>query len=104
MKWEEKLQAIQSFDSEVQLRMRKPGDWYVSSRIEIGGDGTLQGAYGNGTSPEEAVLETWDKFVTNLESGYFLVLGAHTDRRREVRWNGFMWEELPCSASPVKRT
>jgi hypothetical protein len=104
MTWEEKLQAIRSLDCEAHLRMRKPGDWYVSSRIEVGGDGILSGAYGDGTNPEEAVLETWNKFVTELKSGYFLVLHAYTPKRKEVRWSGFMWEDLPCSVSPVKKT
>jgi len=47
MTWEEKLQAIRSLDSETHLRMRKPGDWYVASQIEVGGDGILSGAYGD---------------------------------------------------------
>ncbi len=104
MKWEEKLQSIRSLDSEVCLKMWLPGEWGAYTSIEIGGDGLLHGAFGNGTSPEGAVLGLWNRIVTDLKSGEVLVLYAHSSKRREVRWNGFMWEDLPCSVSPVKKT
>jgi len=97
MKWEEKLQAIRSLDSEVLLRMYAPGDWGVFTGIEIGGDGILTGAFGKGTTPEEAVLDLWRLIVTELKPGAVLVIRAYSPNRREVRWNGFMWEDLPCS-------
>lgn len=93
MNWEQKLAAIQAL-GDTSLRMRKPGDWYVSStRMEIGGDGMLSGEYGNGRTPEEAVEEHW-RIYTNLPPGKFIVIGAYTDKRRQVRWNGYMWEDI----------
>jgi hypothetical protein len=104
MTWEEKLQAIRSLDSEVLLRMYRPGDWGVFTDVEIGEGGMLVGAYGKGTNPEEAVLDLWNVLVTDLKAGAVVVIRAYSPNRREVRWNGFMWEDLPCSVSPVKKT
>ena len=93
--WEQKLEALQCL-GDVCLRMRKPGDWYVSaSGREIGGDGCLVGEFGNGTTPEEAVEDEWMRYVTELPLGRYIVLGAFSDNRRHVRWNGFMWQDIP---------
>jgi hypothetical protein len=92
MTWEQKLAALQVL-CETSLKMRKPGDWYVSaSGREIGGDGMLIGEYGNGKTPEEAVEDDWRKIAEFLPSDRYVVTGAMRGSRKQVRWNGFMWE------------
>lgn len=94
MTWEQKLAALNAL-SQVALYMRKPGDWYVlASGIEVGDGHMLGSCSGDGASPEEAVLNLWHRCVDELPPSKFLVLGAMTERRREVRWNGFMWKDV----------
>jgi len=92
MDWQQKLQAIQAFCGHfyVSLRMRKPGDWYVSSGMGIGGDGMVSGAYGNGRTPEEAVLDHWEQY-SSLPIDRYATITIDNGQRRG-RWNGFMWE------------
>ena len=92
MNWEQKLSALQAV-ADTALRMRNPGDWYVSMRAEIGGDGFLRGEYGSGPTPEEAVLAHWDIFTANLPSDRYIVAHANSDMEKRVRWNGFMWQD-----------
>jgi hypothetical protein len=95
MEWQQKLQALQAL-AEVSLHMRKPYDWYVNTSMEIGADDSafLIGEYGNGRTPEEAVNNHWLIFST-LESPKYVVIGASDGgKRRHVRWNGFMWEDV----------
>lgn len=93
MTYEQKLSALQAI-AECQLCMRKPGDWYVSHRAEIKNGSMLEGRYGNGKTPEEAVENHWMK-LTTLKPDERVVTNAMNDRRRELVWNGFMWEERP---------
>ena len=94
MTWEQKLQALQSL-ADCELHMRRPGDWFVNQRVQIGGNGLLTGSYGNGATPEKAVEDHW-KVLTNLDLDQYLVISASSIRERQhVRWNGFMWEALP---------
>lgn len=75
------------------LHMRKPGDWYVSfTGVEIKDRSTLQGAGKSGSSPEDAITKTWIA-LTTLDGDKRIVINALADNRREVRWNGFMWED-----------
>lgn len=92
MTWEEKLAALQALDSGAHVRMRKPGDWYVSWRPNVREDHFLVGEYGNGNSPQAAVESHWDK-ITNLPADKWLVFDNYTGRR-SVRWNGFMWQDV----------
>lgn len=95
--WEQKLFAISKL-CDTSLKMRKPGDWYVSSvGIEVAGDGVLIGEYGNGTTPQEAVEEEWRKLVTDLPDGKYLRVHdyRHGEKPRYVRWNGIWWREVP---------
>lgn len=95
MNWEQKLFACKALDDRISLCMRKPGDWYVSWSVEVGGDSVLSGEYGNGRTPEEAVINHWATVVDALPLHKCLVIGAYTDNRRQVRWNGFMWIDIP---------
>jgi hypothetical protein len=93
MTWEQKLQALQAL-SDVSLRMRKPGDWYVDSRMEIKDGPVLVGAYGNGKTPQAAVEDHWQQYaLLPLDKGP-IVVDAMRDSRRHVRWNGFMWQDV----------
>jgi hypothetical protein len=48
MTWEQKLLAMQAL-TEVSLKMRKPGDWYVDARGRRVKAGVMShGIYGNG--------------------------------------------------------
>lgn len=87
MKWEEKFQAMNAL-TEVVLKMRKPGDWYVSAiGRSIAGDGFLRSEYGNGTTPQEAIDDDWGKLVVFLPSDRYI-----STSKGNFVWNGFMWE------------
>jgi hypothetical protein len=91
--WEEKLAAFQAL-GDCSLKMRSPGDWYVSGHLEwmTPGSGMLEGKYGNGKTPEEVVLDHWEQLTD--PKGY-LVIDAMSKDRRHVKWNGYMWEDTP---------
>jgi hypothetical protein len=93
MDWQQKLAAIQAFagSHNVALRMRRPGDWYVDAGMSLGGDGILYGTYGNGTTPEDAVRDHWQKFTVEIPADKYVV-ADRGDPHRRGRWNGFMWE------------
>lgn len=93
MNWEQTVQALQAL-AEVSLRMRKPGDWYVNARIEVKSGSMLVGGAGTGRTPEQAVLAEWNRLVTDLKDGEYLVINAGNEERRAVRWNGFMWQDI----------
>lgn len=92
MTWEQKLAALQAL-AECHLCMRKPGDWYVSHRVDVGGEGFLRGSYGNGKTPEEAVNDHWEIYTAQLKPGNVVVAYGNSDREKRVRWNGFMWQD-----------
>jgi len=48
---------------------------------------------GLGMTPEAAVEEVWRKCVTELPTNMYL----RTADGRRVRWNGFMWVDVPFS-------
>ena len=95
MNWEEKCYALKAL-GDIGLRMRKPGDWYVDHRgvdcIEVGRNGMLVGRFGNGPTPQAALENHWDRL--NDESVARIVINAYGKLRREVRWNGYMWDDL----------
>lgn len=93
MTWEQKLQACKALKEEISLKMRKPGDWYVSQGIECKDGPFLKSKYGNGTTPQEAVENHWIE-LTVLQPDQYLVIGGNKPDRRCVRWNGFMWEDI----------
>lgn len=96
MNWEQKLQALQAL-CDVSLKMRKPGDWYVSSNMSIAGDGFLRSNYGNGQTPESAVNNHWENYTTLLSPESYIAVNQTFGPRKQVRWNGFMWEDVPCN-------
>lgn len=96
MTWEEKFEALNCL-APGRLIMRKPGDWYISRGIEVTSDSSpvLKGMYGNGTSPEQTILNDWDVLVDSIKPDEYLVVSAGSVDRKHFRWNGFMWNELP---------
>lgn len=93
MNYEQMLHALKAL-GETSLKMREPGNWYLSqSGVEVSSGCMLESRYGNGKTPEEAVVDHW-KRLTELGPREVIVLNA-TDyaRRKAVVWNGFMWEE-----------
>ena len=89
MTWEQRLSALMAL-TRTALRMRKPGDWYVSAEgREIGGDGLLRSVHGEGISPEEAVNRDWEQ-VTDLSAQSYV----QTAKGR-FRWSGYMWDPVP---------
>jgi hypothetical protein len=94
MTWEEKFEALQALSKDISLKMRFPGNWYVSqTSVERKRGGFLGGGVGNGKTPQEAVEDDW-KNKTELESGEYLVIDAYKPTRRAVEWNGFMWQDV----------
>ncbi len=55
--WEQKFAALQAISSDISLRMRRPGNWYVSMRgVEVGGNGLLTSiTQTDCTSPFDAI-------------------------------------------------
>jgi len=97
MDYQEKFAAINAV-AEASLLMRKPGDWYVSQPTEITSDSSamLSGKYGNGETPEKAIDAHWDELTRTLKPDEYVVIHAgDPKRRRHLRWNGYMWEDLP---------
>lgn len=95
MTWEQKFAALQSI-ADTSLRMRKPGDWYVSATGRgIAGDGFVLGAYGNGKTPEEAIEDDFRQLAEFLPSDRYVVV-ERGGERRQFRWTGFMWADVPA--------
>ena len=96
--WEQKFEAIQALHplgcTEVTLHMRKPGDWYMSiPRVEIKKGPILASAGESGNGVVECVRNTWNT-ITNLPANEYLVINSFGDKRKAVKWNGFMWKEI----------
>lgn len=95
MTWEQKLQAIIGLAGafNVSLRMREPGNWYVSvsgTERKVG-DSLLSSIGLTGRTPEYAVDETW----RSITDGQVLVVRSTAKTpRKTVKWNGYMWEEV----------
>lgn len=90
MTTDEKLAALKAL-TPTHLEMRSPGDWYVSAYSRECKQGAmLHGNYGNGTTPQAAIDDDWNQIST----AQCVVINAYSKTRREVRWNGFMWETV----------
>lgn len=97
MEWETKLAALNAL-SECSLKMRKPGDWYVSQSIEIKDKSVLRSVCGNGVTPAKAVDNHWDQVTFELASHEYIIARDYYEgevaKRLAVRWNGFMWDHV----------
>lgn len=94
MTWEQKLAALDKLAGVGELRMRAPGNWFCSHRVDIKDRSILRGGAGNGVNPEEAVLNQWERLTTDLKSHEYIVIDRGSGPRRAVRWNGYMWDDV----------
>jgi len=105
MDYQHKAAALRAL-GDLTIRLRTPencigGDggpsWYASIEgAEIKDGGVLHGDYGNGVTPGDAILDAWRAYVENVEPPRCVALhAADPARRRTLRWNGFMWADVP---------
>lgn len=92
MTYEEKFLALQSLTSHC-LRMRRVGNWYVDSGLEIKDGAIFSGDYGEGKTPEEAINNHWDIY-SKVKLPNTIVVNDYTENRHEYIWNGYMWKEV----------
>lgn len=94
MNTQQKAEALNAL-AEISVMIRKANDWYVSQSVEVKNGNILEGEYGNGTTPDEAIENHWLKLVDDLPANKYLVLGAYGENRKAVKWNGYRWEDYP---------
>lgn len=93
MDWERKAAALNAL-APIEIKIRKPGDWYVMQHVEVKDGSILKSVCGNGADPELAILDHWNQAVDNIRHDEYLVVRAYQDSRKAFRWNGFMWKEV----------
>src|ERR1700761_3519605 len=93
MDWQQKAFAIQSLANwqNFSIKMRGIDNWYVASSLDRKEGSCLSRGLTNGKTPEEAVNQYWD-WATDPK--FYLVINCYTDKRRAVKWNGFMWQDI----------
>lgn len=98
MDYQEKFAALQSL-AEISLRMRAPGDWYVSHGVEVKNGHVLEGRYGNGPTPEAAIEDHWRQ-IAEISPPLYVVIDSYGKSRRAVRWTGYMWRDVAENNGP----
>lgn len=94
MDWEQKFDALSALGN-TWLAKDVHGNWYVhQSYVEVSDGAFLHSETGRGLTPQEAVEQHWDNHVTNLPLCNTIRIGL-SDNRRDVRWNGYMWVDVP---------
>jgi hypothetical protein len=97
MDWQTKFAALNAL-AECSIKMRKPGDWYVSQSVDIKDKSILKSVCGNGDTPEAAVADHWNQVTVDLTGHEYLVCREYWEgevcKRLAVRWNGFMWDHV----------
>lgn len=106
MDWQQKAEALAGLSQlsimfrERQWRIGGPEPWYVSQQVDIHCGSVLHGAFGNGFTPQEAIENHWQRLVSDLKPDQHLIVkDSRGQKRRAVRWNGFMWEDVTEAAS-----
>ena len=94
MTFEETCQALEAL-APFQLDYSSYGGWRVVQRVEIKSDGVLTNVSGRDKTPELAIEDHWQRLVDKLQSDQWVVVDAYRDTRRDVRWNGFRWYDVP---------
>ena len=95
MDWQQKAEALNAL-GEIQIMCRKAGDWWVRHPgVEIGDGHMLTSGHRDGASPVSAIEAHWNRLTDELKPDEFLVINAMNDSRRQVRWNGYMWKDVP---------
>ena len=91
--WEEKLVALQCL-CDCSLRMREPGNWYVSmTSCSIIDRNICKCPSGNGSEPRLAVEDGFGKLTEVKFPQYIKARLCSVERN--VRWGGFMWVDIP---------
>jgi len=93
MDWQEKAKALHAL-ADLSVVPRSAGNWYVSQGTEIGGDGFLRDYYGEGSTPQAAIVDHWRQLVDELPPASYIVV-HRSGRRLHFRWSKFMWALLP---------
>lgn len=97
MTWEQKFIALKALSPEMHLTTTLDREWVCAGKgLEESSDHSpvLAGVTGFGKTPEQAVENMWLRVEQQPADSYF-VLGAFRENRRHVKWNGFMWVEVP---------
>lgn len=93
----EKALALNAL-SRLSLELDCNNQWFVNhQRVdikEIDHPGVICSVTGRGDTPEDAIEDHWHKMTASGQNLYIVVNALHNSRRH-VRWNGFMWEDLP---------
>lgn len=91
----QKFLAFKALCMDAALRMDTSGRWYVDlPHVEMKRGGLLSsGAAPRSVVQSEAVDLAWE-WWTSGKNGDYIVIDAYTDRRRAVRWAGFMWQAV----------
>ena len=104
MDWQQKAAALNQLTA-ISLHLRKENDWYVRQNVEVKEGCMLASHSGSGSTPEKAIEDHWRYLVTHLPDSNYLVLhGYNRSRRKAVRWNGSMWEDIDEQAYRRKTT
>ncbi len=64
--------------------------WYVSCRAEVKEGSIVSSPLYHSTTAEQSIRETWEEYSKAL----CVVVNVMKKNRREVRWNGFMWDDV----------
>lgn len=90
---QQKWEAISALNEQAYLERKKDGKYFVHPYVEIGGDGFLRSICGFGKTEKQAIDEVWDS-LTLIPENYYIAVGGYSEKRRNYRWNGFMWKEV----------
>ena len=93
MNYEEKLAAIKLLNSSASVKMRSPGDWYLSHSLRIlTSSDTYKCPTTSSRGPQEAIEEAWDQLTDGLEDGEVV----HVKIKSEwvaIEWADGKWVE-----------
>jgi hypothetical protein len=87
---EQIVTALDALGEDLVVHCNGERAWVAFRGVEIANGTALEGVMGRGQTINAAIQDLWDK-IRSLPADRWLVLGAHSDNRRAVRWNGFMW-------------
>jgi hypothetical protein len=92
---DKRMLQIKSLDPNASLKFSNYSyKWYVSARIEVGGDGVLVSINEHELTPENAV-DSYFRSLISVDSDHYLVTNScDIDTRREYRWNGAAFQEI----------
>ncbi len=88
---DQKMLAMCALDRDTCVRLSTyTKKWYVTCRAEISEGCVLSSPLYHRLTVEETIHDTWTEYSQAL----CVVIDAMKRSRREVRWNGFMWDDV----------